>query len=104
MQNGIRQGSCLSPQLFAAYADKLNIMLTDSRVVCHIAGKCMNNLSYADDMGLLTPDAKSMNQLLKICQSFSKEYFISYSIEKTEAMLIKPRGIGNFDPPKIYID
>ena len=103
MRNGIRQGSCLSPRLFSAYVDRLNIMLRDSQIGCHVAGTCMNNLSYADDMVLITPDAKSMNQLLQICQNFALDHFITYSVTKTEAMLIKPRGMRDFVPPKIFI-
>ena len=63
----------------------------------------MNNLSYADDQVLITPDAKSMNHLLKICQDFASEHYITYSVTKTEAMLITPRLVSNFIPPKIYI-
>ena len=87
MKNGIRQGSCLSPQLFSAYVDRLNVLLKESNIGCHVGGTCMNNLSYADDQVLITPDAKSMNHLLKICQDFASEHYITYSATKTEAML-----------------
>ena len=104
MGNGIRQGSCLSPKLFPLYVDELNTSLMDSRIGCHVAGVCMNNLSYADDMVLASPDAKSLNRLLDICQRFAGDHFITYSIAKTEAMLIKPRGMRDFIPPKIFIN
>ena len=103
MKNGIRQGSCLSPQLFSTYVDELNIQLRDSHIGCHVAGTCTNNFSYADDMVLAAPDAKSMNNLLDICHKFDQEHFMTYSIVKTEAMIIKPRGMGVFVPPKLYI-
>ena len=104
MANGIRQGSCLSPHLFNVYVDQLNYQLRNSGVGCHIANKCVNNLSYADDMVLLTPDAKSLNELLKICEEFAREYHITYSIMKTEAMLILPRGTKLDNPPLIYLN
>ena len=104
MKNGIRQGSCLSPKLFPIYVDELNTLLTDTRIGCHVAGVCMNNFSYADDMVLASPDAKSLNKLLDTCQNFARDNFITYSIAKTEAMLIKPRGMRDFVPPKIYIN
>ena len=104
MRNGIRQGSCLSPRLFSAYVDELDISLKDSHIGCHVSGTCTNHLSYADDMVLCSPDAKSMNRLLEICQSFASQHFITYSPTKTEAMLIRPRrGMREFIPPKLYI-
>ena len=103
MQNGIRQGSCLSPQLFSAYVDELNLRLQNSRVGCHVAGVCTNNLSYADDMVLIAPNARAMNILLEICRMYALESFITYSTSKTEAMVIKPAGMQGLVPPKLYL-
>ena len=64
MSNGIRQGSCLSPYLFNIYVDELNINLKNSHVGCHVSGVCTNNFSYADDLVLIGPDAKSLNALV----------------------------------------
>ena len=52
---------------------------------------------------LIAPDAKAMNSLLNICQGFARDHFITYSIAKTEAMLIKPRGMRDLVPPKLYL-
>ena len=73
--------------------------LSDARVGCHVAGMCVNNLSYADDQVLITPDAKSMNALLAICQDFAQENYVTYSIMKTEAMLILPNEVKLQNPP-----
>ena len=102
MQNGIRQGSCLSPKLFSVYVDKLNILLKDSGVGCHVSGVCTNNFSFADDMALVCPDAKSLNRLLEVCDDFAKVSYITYNTDKTEAMIIKPRGLS-FDPPDVTL-
>ena len=103
MQNGIRQGSCLSPYLFNVYVDSLNIKLIETRLGCHVAGMCTNNFSYADDLVLLCPDARSLNSLLKVCDKFANENYITFSTAKTEAMLILPRNMKLEDPPKIYL-
>lgn len=92
-------GKGLSPHLFNAYVDKLNMRLSDARVGCHVAGICVNNLSYVDDQVLITPDAKSMNALLAICQDFAQENYVTYSITKTEAMLILPNEVKLQNPP-----
>ena len=54
-------------------------------------------------MVIAAPNARALNILLQICQDFASEHYITYSIEKTEAMFFKPAGMTDFVPPKIYI-
>ena len=54
-------------------------------------------------MVLATPNARAMNILLKICEDFAAEHYITYSVLKTEAMVIKPRRFAEFDIPKLYL-
>ena len=76
MNNGIKQGSCISPYLFCLYVDELNIELKRSNIGCHVADVCTNNFSFADDLVVLGPDAKSLNQLLEICGRVAEKYYI----------------------------
>ena len=103
MKNGIRQGSCLSPQFFSVYSDELNSCLASARIGCHISGRNMNHLSYADDMVLITADAKSMNLLLGMCEEFAGRNYVTFSTTKTEAMVVKPRGSKLRTPPDIWL-
>ena len=103
MNNSIKQGSCISPYLFCLYVDKLNIELKQSGIGCHVSNVCTNNFSFADDLVVLGPDAKSLNKLLAICHTFAKSYYIEYNTDKTEAMLIRPRANTLLTPPRIYL-
>ena len=71
MTNGIRQGSILSPNLFKIYVDELNLLLSDSKIGCRIAGKSLNNFSYTDDLAILAPSARALNELLANCDDFA---------------------------------
>ena len=64
---------------------------------------CVNNIAYADDLVLICPDARSMNVLLDICSKFAMRHFITYSVVKTVAMIIKPCGMQGFFAPKLFI-
>lgn len=90
--NGIRQGGQLSPLLYNTYTDELNEQLQNAAVGCHIGGKCINSLSYADDMVLLTPTRTAMQQLLNICDRFAVPRDIIYNTSKTVCMLIEPKS------------
>ncbi|XP_073953054.1 uncharacterized protein [Choristoneura fumiferana] len=54
LECGVRQGGLTSPSLFNLYMDALIVELSSRHVGCHVDGVCVNNLSYADDMVLLS--------------------------------------------------
>ena len=103
MDNGIRQESCLSPKLFSTYVDDLNNILNDSLVGCYVGGLCVNNISYADDLVLVAPDARSMNILLEKCNKFALQHFITYSVVKSVGMCIKPNRMQDLMPPNFTL-
>ena len=57
---GVRQGCILSPCLFNSYAEYImqNAGLDDIEVVNKIAGRNINNLTYADDTTLMAEKVK----------------------------------------------
>ena len=103
MNNGLRQGSVLSPKLFCFYSDKLNKNLNESKIGCHVRGIPMNNFAYADDLVLLCPSASALNDLLDICFLFAKGNYIIFSIIKTECMCICPTSVKLSTLPDIII-
>jgi len=52
VSNGTRQGSILSPYLFARYIRDLLCTLAKERVGCNIASQFVNVLAYADNLVL----------------------------------------------------
>ena len=110
--NGIRQGSILSPYLFNVYVDELNIRLAQSKIGCKLADKSFNNLSYADDLVVLSPSAIGLQMLLDICEEFAVEHDIVFNTTKTVCMMITPSNLkiyGNIsirlqDTPLNFVD
>ena len=49
--NGTRQGSILSPGLFALYVDELLVELRRLGVGCMVAGVFMGAMGFCDDQG-----------------------------------------------------
>ena len=68
--NGVRQGSILSPHLFAVYVDDLSVNLIDSGQGCCIDNVVINHLFYADDLCLMAPIPSALQRLINICDQF----------------------------------
>ena len=102
--NGIRQGGLISPILYNVYTDELNDMLKQSNLGCHVAGVCVNHISYADDMVLLAPSAKALQALLNICSDFANLNDIVYNSTKTVCMTFRPRSFRGLRVMKFQLN
>ncbi|KAJ8704762.1 hypothetical protein PYW08_012082 [Mythimna loreyi] len=58
-------------------------------VGCHIDNICVNNLSYADDMALLSPTIGGLRKLIKACETFAACHGLKYNTVKSELMVFK---------------
>lgn len=86
---GVRQGGITSPRLFNLYINRLIVELSNTRVGCHIDGVCINNISYADDMVLLSPSIRALKQLLQLCEGYAGAQGLRYNAKKSELLMFK---------------
>ena len=54
---------------------------------CHLAGKFLSILLYADDMALMAPSLKGLQKLLTATEKFCTEWDIMLNTKKTKNML-----------------
>ena len=94
----VREGCMLSPWLFNLYAEYIirNAGLDDSQARIKIAGRNINNLSYADDT---TPMAESeeLKSLLMIVKEESEKFGLKLNIQKTKIMASGPITLWQVD-------
>ena len=67
--NGTRQGGILFPFLFCRYIRDLLHDIAQAGIGCNIGGVFVNILAYADDIVLLAPSWRAMQDLLVILES-----------------------------------
>ena len=79
--NGTRQGSILSPALFALYVDELLVELRALGIGCHVAGVYMGAVGFCDDILLLAPTRDGMQVMIDTCERFARKYNLQFSTD-----------------------
>jgi len=86
---GVKQGSPLSPFLFAIVMDEVIEEIHELRVGCEIDGMKINIIVYADDIVLLGPTKMAIQKMLKLLIRVLKLKGLEVNKEKTVAMEFK---------------
>ncbi|CAG4942881.1 unnamed protein product [Colias eurytheme] len=92
LECGVRQGGLTSPSLFNLYVNGLIVELSSIGVGCSIDGHCINSISYADDMVLLSPSRAALRKLIGVCEEYSRVHGLKYNAQKSELLVFKARG------------
>ena len=92
--NGVRQGSVLSPVLFAVYLDGLLSELEGSGVGCYWGAHFVGAVCYADDIALLAPCPSAMRTMLSVCEEYAVTHGLKFNPDKTQ--LIRFRSQSTF--------
>ena len=89
---GVCQGCILSPCLFNLYADYVmrNAGLEEAQAGIKIAGRNINNLSYAYDTTLMAESEEALKSLLMKVKEESEKVGLKLNIQKTKIMASGP--------------
>ena len=89
--NGTRQGSVLSPLLFARYICELLAKIFNTRIGCNIGGIYYNILAYADDLVLVAPSWSALQHLINVLHREAADINMSCNVNKTVCMVFSPK-------------
>ena len=81
ISNGTRQGSVLSPALFAVYLDDLILELRSYELGCRMAGLWIGAVGFADDLLLMAPSRSAMEKMLEVCERYAEELNLDFSTD-----------------------
>jgi hypothetical protein len=91
LETGVRQGSSLSPKLFALFVDNLLVSLKSSGLGCYIKGFCFNAVMYADDLLLLSISITHLQKMINICVDVLGACDLEINAKKSCCLRIGPR-------------
>ena len=101
--NGVRQGGILSPYLFNIYMDDLSQILSKEYAGCKIASTIINHLFYADDIVLMCPSFRGLQDLLNICASYADKHDIKFNTTKSVVLIRRNNLLKNAFVPKFRL-
>ena len=89
---GVHQGCTLSPCLFNFYAEYImrNTGLEETQAGIKIAGRNINNLTYADDTTLMAESEEELKSLLVRVKEESEKVGLKLNIQKMKIMASGP--------------
>ena len=95
----VGEGCILSPGLFNLYAEYImrNSGLEEAQAGIKIAGRNINNLSYADDTTLRVESEEELNSLLMKVKVESEKAGLKLNIQKTKIMASSPTTSWEID-------
>ena len=93
----------MSPCLFKSYAEYIiqNTRLDESQIGIMIAGRNINNLSYADDTTLMPESEEELKSLLISVKEESEKASLKLSTQKTKIMAFSPIMSWHIDGGKV---
>ncbi|XP_049886868.1 uncharacterized protein LOC126381438 [Pectinophora gossypiella] len=104
LECGVRQGGLTSPSLFNFYINQLIDELSSACVGCSLDGLCVNSISYADDMVLLSPSIAGLRKLMSVCERYAESHGLLYNVEKSELMVFVVKGRKLSNVPPVYLN
>jgi hypothetical protein len=84
--NGVKQGGVLSPTLYSVYIDDMLKRLEQSGYGCHVGDVYTGSVAYADDLILLSPTLRGLDEMIKICELYAAEHNIIFNGKKSKLM------------------
>ena len=78
--------------------------LSSTHVSCHVDGTCVNNISYADDMVLLSPSISGLKEILTICETNAEVHGLKYNSKTSEILVFKTQKQQPRRVPLVYLN
>ena len=110
VKNGVRQGAILSPVLFCFYMYDLFKLLRKSKSGCYIGSYFAGAMGYADDLLMICPTRKGLQEMLSIAENYAAEHKISFSTDilpeksKTKGIVFSKKELSWTPAPLMLCD
>lgn len=89
VSRGTRQGSCVSPTFFTIFISDLLVQLKNSESGIRFGDCLINNVTYADDINLMSCTVPDLQSLLDTAQEYSRAWRFDFNPAKYHCLVMK---------------
>jgi hypothetical protein len=89
---GVKQGGPLSSKLFSIYMEDLINQINESNLGIKLGNKHLGVVLYADDILLLSETKINMQKMLKIVETYGKDWEIKFNPDKTKFLFFEKKA------------
>ena len=83
--------------------DDLSLLLRKKYTGCKIASRIINHLFYADDLVLMSPSYRGLQELLDTCAMYANEHDIKFNTTKSVVLIRRNNLMKNATIPKLLL-
>ena len=84
---GTKQGGVMSPRFFSCYVNDMIVILRKNGIGCHIIRLFVACILFADDLALMAPSRKALQELMDICLEYCSKFCLTFNALKSKVML-----------------
>ncbi|RMZ99707.1 RNA-directed DNA polymerase from mobile element jockey-like, partial [Brachionus plicatilis] len=99
---GVKQGGPLSPKLFSIYVEDLIKEIESKKLGTKIHNLYTGIIMYADDILLLMPSIKELQEALYICEKYGINNEIKFNANKTQFIIFGKKTKIQESKPEMY--
>ena len=93
--SGTKQGGILSPDIFSMYMHDLIQQLKASGFGCQMINLCIACIFFADDIVLLSPSRRGLQEMLNICVKYCKKFCLDFNVKKSKVMIVSRNRVDH---------
>ena len=93
-----KRGGILSPHLFNVDMDDLSVNFNKLQIGCLYAGTIMNDMMYADDLCVFSPNVSGLRKLTDCCAEYDNMFDVTYNGNKSFCMVIDNKPGDKYSP------
>jgi len=86
VKHGLREGSCLSPTLYATFLDAIVDKISDCSGIS-IGSFKIKIMLYVDDIVLLSDSPVDLQRMLDCCQEYADDHSFQFSFQKSQVVV-----------------
>ena len=84
--------------------DDLSRNILNRESGCVLGGTKINHIFYADDLMLISPSLKGLQNLINKCIDYFRSHYLTLNAQKNKVIIFKPKNFINYSEPRLFVN